>query len=330
MNGAPHALVADVGATRCRFALARAAPHGPQLRLLRCYEDSAFSGFEAALEAYLAEARAVPVTFAAACFAAAGPVAGDRVQLTNRDWGLDGATLSSRLGVPVAIANDFACAARGIQWLAPSDLSTLQPGEPEPRAPRVVIGAGTGLGVAYLVPAASDWIVIAGEGGHAGFAPQSEEQAALWRWLRAARGRVAAEDVLSGAGIAAIHGFLLGEPPGARAPQQAATVQHAAGHGDPVAARALDLFCEIYGAVAGDHALAVLALGGVYVAGGIAARILDRLRAGGFVRAFTAKGVHAAILRRVPVHVVVGGSPELLGAAAIALDLHQSPRGTAT
>jgi len=325
MTAGALALVADVGATRCRFALARAQAGGPQLQFARRYEDRAFAAFDAALAAYLAEARASlgAPALSAACFAAAGPVSEGRVRLTNRDWELDRAALAARLGVRVEIENDFACAARGIEWLAPSDLAVLQPGEPLARAPRVVIGAGTGLGVAYIAPAAAGWVVIAGEGGHAGFAPQSEEQAALWRWLRASRGRVTAEDVLSGAGLAAIHAFLLGRPPGPREPDAAAAVQQAAEAGDRVAARALDLFCEIYGAVAGDHALAVLARAGVYVAGGIARRILSWLHAGGFMRAFNDKGTHAPLARRMPVYAVINEHLELLGAAAIALDLCQ-------
>jgi glucokinase len=330
MTSGPLALVADVGATKCRFALARAQAGGPRLHFDRRYEDRAFAAFDAALQAYLAEARATlgALELSAACFAAAGPVSEGRVRLTNRDWELEAAALAARLGVRVRIENDFACAARGIEWLAEGDLAVLQPGEPLARAPRVVIGAGTGLGIAYTVPVDAGWVVIAGEGGHAGFAPRSEEQAALWRWLHAARGCVTAEDVLSGAGLAAIHAFLRGEPPGPREPEAAPAVQQAAEAGDRVAARALDLFCEIYGAVAGDHALAVLARGGVYVAGGIARRITARLGAGGFVRAFNDKGTHAALARRMPVYAVMNEHLELLGAAAIALDLRQhSPCG---
>jgi glucokinase len=331
MTAEPLALVADVGATKCRFALARARAGGPQLQFVRRYEDRAFAAFDAALQAYLAEARRSlgSLALSAACFAAAGPVSEGRVRLTNRDWELESRALAARLGVRIEIANDFACAARGIEWLAAADLVTLQPGEPEPHAPRAVIGAGTGLGVAYLVPAAAGWIVIAGEGGHIGFAPQSEEQAALWRWLRAARGRVAAEDVVSGAGLAAVHAFLLGRPPAPREPDAAGAVQQAAANGDPVAAQALDLFCEIYGAVAGDHALAVLARGGVYIAGGIAPRVLGRLASGGFVRAFNDKGSHVALAQRMPVYVVINEHLELLGAAAAALDLRQQPSGGA-
>lgn len=328
MTSEPLALVADVGATKCRFALARAQAGGPQLQLARRYEDRAFATFDGVLEAYLAEARASlgAVTLAGACFAAAGPVSEGRVRLTNRDWELDGAALTARLGTRVVIENDFACAAHGIDWLTADDLAVLQRGEPLACAPRAVIGAGTGLGVAYMVPVAAGWAVIAGEGGHAGFAPQSEEQVALWRWLRAARGRVSAEDVLSGAGLAAIHAFLLGRQAGS-CEADAAKVQQAADAGEQVAARALALFCEIYGAVAGDHALAVLARGGVYVAGGIARRILAWLRAGGFMRAFNDKGAHAPLARRMPVYAVISEQLELLGAAAVALDLRQHRRG---
>ncbi|MCX7960081.1 MAG: glucokinase [Burkholderiales bacterium] len=326
MTGERCALVADVGATKTHFALARLEGGAPRLAFVRRFEDRAYASFEAALAAYLAEARAALGTLAleGACFAAAGPVAERQVRLTNRDWVLDADALRAQLAAPVALENDFACAARGVEWLGAGDLVVLQPGEPLAAAPRVVIGAGTGLGVAYLAPSACGWIAIAGEGGHIGFAPQTDAQAALWRWLRAARARVACEDVLSGPGLAAIYAFLLGRPPGERGPE-AAAVEQAAEAGEPAAVRALELFCEIYGQGAGDHALAVLARGGVYVAGGIARRIVARLRAGGFVRAFADKGVHAALARRMPVYVVTNEHLELLGAAAIALDLRQRP-----
>jgi len=328
MGEGPTVLVADVGATKCRFALARSGPRGPELFAIRRQEDRDFASFEDALEAYLAGLRAergVP-SLSAAGFAAAGPVSDGRVRLTHRNWVLAPDALAARLGVPVAVDNDFACAARGLPWLATDELRTLQAGAPDPQAPKVVLGAGTGLGVAYLVPADARPLVIAGEGGHVGFSPQSEEQVALWRWLRATRARVEAEDVLCGAGLAAIHAFLLGRAPAPGDAAAATAVQRDAEAGDALACRALDLYCEIYGAVAGDHALAVLARGGVYVAGGIAPRIAGRLGAGGFVRAFNDKGVHAALAREFPVHLVKSERLELLGAAAIALDLHQTAR----
>ncbi len=316
-------LAADVGATKCWLALVPCEGPARALRWVRRYEDRAYAGFDDLAGDYLAQARASLGAFslAGAVLAAAGPVQGTRVRLTNRDWELDARALAPRLGAPRALlVNDFAAAARGTTLLGPEDLVTLQPGEPDPAAPCVVIGAGTGLGVAYIVGGK----VVAGEAGHMGFAPASDEQAALWAYLHAARGRVSAEDVLSGRGLARIYSFLLDKSLHSQAATDPAAVQHAAEAGDPTATRALDLFVEAYGAVAGDHAIALLARGGVFVAGGIAPRILDRLRSGRFVRAFNDKREHAPLAAGMPVHVVINERVALLGAAALALDLNQA------
>jgi glucokinase len=323
-------LAADVGATKCWLALLPVRGPASALKLVRRYQDRDYASFEALLDDYLRQARASlgPISLAGAVFAAAGPVSGERVRLTNRAWQLDSRALAARLGAARGtIVNDFAAAARGTLLLGPEDLETLQAGEPDPAAPRVVIGAGTGLGVAYLVRSGPRLEAIAGEAGHMGFSPANAEQAALWSYLHARRGRVSAEDVLSGPGLAAIHHFLGGGNDVSGKEVDPAAVQRAAEAGDPVASRALDLFVEIYGAVAGDHALALLARGGVYVAGGIAPRIRQRLRSGRFVSAFNDKREHARLAHRMPVHVVINDQLSLLGAATIALDLGQEDCG---
>jgi glucokinase len=323
-------LAADVGATKCWLALLPCAGSSPELRFARRYEDRDYASFEDVLDEYLAQARASlgALSLAGAVFAAAGPVCGARVRLTNRAWELDAAALAARLGTArAALVNDFAAAARGALLLGPRDVVTLQAGEPDPTAPRVVIGAGTGLGVAYLVRSGPRFEIIAGEAGHMGFSPASAEQAALWGYLHAGCGRVSAEDVLSGAGLGRIHAFLLGKPLPSGSDANASAVQQAAEAGDPAAARALDLFVEVYGAVAGDHALALLARGGVFVAGGMAPRMLERLRSGRFIRAFNDKREHAALAARMPVYVVINEQVALLGAAALALDLNQEASG---
>ena len=157
----------------------------------------------------------------------------------------------------------------------------LQRGEPLPHAARVVIGAGSGLGVAYALPQGKRYQVIAGEGGHAGFAPADDEQMRLWQTLHAQFGRVSVEHVVSGPGLVRIYEFLRATLPEApalnesvRAEGAAAISRHALEQNDPLACRALDLFIACYGAAAGDHALTVTARGGVYIAGGIAPKIL--------------------------------------------------------
>jgi len=228
----------------------------------------------------------------------------------------------------VRLLNDFEAGAHALDALGAADLETLQPGAPREGAPRLLIGAGTGLGVAFLVGRGNALRILPGEGGHAGFAPADELQEALCRHLRSLLGRVEIEHVVSGPGLARIYGFL--RDTGRHAQSAAATAALAAGDpaaaiaelalgtNDPLASAALDLFVACYGAAAGDYALAVLPRAGVYVAGGIAPRILSRLRAGGFVASFNAKGAFADAAHDCPVHVVTNARLGLLGAAAAA------------
>jgi glucokinase len=189
----------------------------------------------------------------------------------------------------------------------------------------VIIGAGSGLGVAYALPHGKRYQVVSGEGGHAGFAPADDEQMRLWQTLHAKFGRVSVEHIVSGPGLVRIYECLratLAESPAltesVRAEGAAAISRYAIEHGDPFAGRALDLFIACYGAAAGDHALTVTARGGVYIAGGIAPKIFSRLAAGGFMAAFNAKSAHAQMTGRMPVHLVTTERLGLLGAALIA------------
>lgn len=318
-------LAVDVGATKTLFALAEPAGSTVRLHAERRYEDDAFASFEAMAARYLDEVGGTAVQ--GVCIGAAGPVAAGRVRLTNRAWTLDAAMLAARFGWPrVAVVNDFAAAASGVAALGPQDVLTLQAGAPEPGGARVVLGAGSGLGVAYAIPAPSGWRVVAGEGGHAGFAPETARQARLAAYWRDRLGRVSAETLVSGPGIERLYAFeraVSEAPTGAldaalARGEGAAAITAAAAAGDALAGAALELFVECYGQIAGDHALAVMATGGVYVAGGIAPSLLSRLRAGGFLRGFGAKGPQAALMARFPVHVVTHPALGLLGAGLMA------------
>jgi glucokinase len=325
-------IAVDLGATKTLFALAERAGTTVRLHRERRYEDDAFATFEAMAARYLEEAGAAAVQ--GVCIGAAGPVAAGRVRLTNRDWTLDAGALAARFGwTRVAIVNDFAAAASGVSALGADDVETLQAGRPEADAARVVLGAGSGLGVAYALPEPNGWRVVAGEGGHAGFAPETARQARLAEHWRARAGRVSAEFLVSGPGIERIYAHersLCTAPASAldaaldaalARGEGAAAITAAAARGDPLAEAALDLFAECYGQVAGDHALAVMAAGGVYVAGGIAPKVLPHLRGGGFLRGFRAKGPQAALMERFPVHVVTHPALGLLGAGLIATRL---------
>lgn len=319
-------LVGDVGGTKTLLEIGILRDGLWQPAHAARYAAVDHPDLQSVLRHFLEECRSravLPDRIAGACFGVAGPVSGNCAQLTNLPWLVDGAAISVEFGIPhVRVANDFAAAASGVALLQASDLVVLQAGEPLPGAPRLVLGAGTGLGVAHLVLAGKHYQVIAGEGGHAGFAPATAAQGDLWHDLLGLQGRVIVEDVVSGPGLARIHRHLLsreGLPPAALSP--AAIVQGALVAGDPLCLRVLDLFIECYGGAARNLALAVLPRGGVYIAGGIAPRILARLVQGGFMAAFTAPGAHVEALRKMPVSVVTNHRLGVLGAVWMAAQM---------
>jgi len=305
-------LAGDIGGTKAFLALL----DGSRIRFERRYACCDFASFRAMLERFLGDARielGEEAEIKRACLGVAGPITGGRAKLTNLPWEIDVREL--HLG-EARLLNDFEASARGLDRLSPADLVTLQRGAPSEGAPRLLIGAGTGLGVAIVTGRGRDLRVLAGEGGHAGFAPADEIQDRLLRHLRASLGRVEVEHVVSGPGLARIYAFLRGAE--ARDADPARIAQAALEKGDALALSALDLFLACYGAAAGDYALAVLARGGVYIAGGIAPRLLERMRGGAFLEAFNAKGAFAEHARAFPVHVVVNERLGMLGAAAAA------------
>ncbi len=313
-------LAGDLGGTKTWLRLSCG---GEVLREQR-YDSAAFDGLIPMIADFLGDS--VPT---AACFGVAGPVRGATAQITNLPWRIDAGEIATRFAIPhVSLINDFQAVAYGIEALAAADLLTLQAGQPQPQGPRAVIGAGTGLGEGYLVWQGEHYQALPSEGSHADFAPADEIQAELWRWLAPRYGHVSWERVVSGPGLADIYGFLRerGELP--ESPQLAAALQsgdpsaaiseYALQHGDALAGAALDLFVAAYGAEAGNLALKILATGGLYVAGGIAPKIAERMQTGGFLRAFLAKGRFAGLLATIPVQVVLNPQVGLLGAERMA------------
>jgi glucokinase len=317
----------DIGGTKTLLALAE--PGGAP-RFERRYTSLEFPVFDTLLAAFLEEARAAgfDAPIQAAAFGVAGPVAGNRAQLTYLPWLMDGEEIARRFDIGrVSLVNDFAAAASGIASLSPEQVVTLQAGAPLPGAPRVALGAGTGLGVAFLTMQGEIWRVLPGEGGHMGFAPTDEEQAALWNELRAELGRVTAETVVSGPGLARIYRHVCrtaGQPAADEQKEPAAISAAALAGNDPLAARSVDIFLSCYGAFAGDLALAVLARGGVYICGGVAPKLLPLFQASGFLNAFNTKGCHAKLAATMPVHLVTEERLGLLGALRICLDPEDS------
>ena len=326
-------LAADVGGTKTLLALAEAVDGRIDLIHERRYDSGQYATFEAIVADFLARLTPTQRGVQRACFAVAGPVisaGGNEVaRVTNLAWRIDNRRLAEEFALPaVHLINDFQAVGYGIERLGDNDLVTLQAGRPRAEAPRVVLGAGTGLGTALLVWDGAHYRVLATEGGHVDFAPNGARQQRLLAWLAQRHGHVSIERLLSGPGLAAIYEFLCDEEPHRvnaelatrlRTQEAAAAVSDGAlVHGDGLANEALALFVAVYGAHAGNLALLTLPYGGVYVAGGIAPRILPRLTDGGFLAAFNDKGRMAHLTADTPVAVVINPKVGLLGAAQFA------------
>jgi glucokinase len=320
-------LAGDVGGTSTRLALFELDAAGPRPTVEARLASREFAGLEAAVAAFLAEH---PANLEAAGFGVAGPVVDGRVVTTNLPWGVDAAALAASIGLPrVTLLNDLTATAFGLAALEPSDLRTLQSGEPGATGTVAVIAAGTGLGEAALFWDGERHHPAPSEGGHADFAPRDPLEQELLTYLMARFGHVSYERIVSGPGLVNVYEFLRDS---GRFGESAAIAERLAS-GDPAAAiasaalaredrlceAALGLFTRVYGAEAGNLALKLLATGGVYVGGGIAPKILPALEAGPFLEAFLEKGRLRPLMERMPLHVILTGRAALLGAARAAL-----------
>ena len=280
-----------------------------------------------------------------ACFAIAGPVINNTAKLTNLAWFLDGERLQEDLGIArVSLINDFAAVGYGILGLTKEDLSTLQVGKPNPQAPIGIIGAGTGLGQGFLIKQGDTHQVFASEGGHSDFAPRTELEFQLLKYLMDKHDiqRVSVERVVSGLGIVAIYQFLRDRKIQRESPdiaevirsweeqagQKEKSVDPGAAIGtaalekrDRISEQTMQIFVEAYGAEAGNLALKLLPYGGLYIAGGIAPKILPLLKEGSFLLNFTQKGRMRSILTEIPVHIILNSQVGLIGAAISAARL---------
>ena len=331
-------LAGDVGGTKSNLGLFEREGEG--LRLVRAdkFHSPDFPGLAAVVHAFLGGGRAGTAEgrIEAACFGIPGPVTGNRASTPNLAWVVDGALLSADLGVErLALINDLVATAEGIPLLAADELATIQEGSGEATGNRVLLAAGTGLGMALLPRVGDRWVPVPSEGGHADYPARTEEEIDLLRHLRERFGRVSAERVLSGPGLFNLYGFLRdvrgmpetpqvrealgrGEEPGVVIGEAALA---AGAEGGGLCSRALDLFVAAYGALAGNLALLGTATGGVYLGGGIAPKILPRLKGGTFRQAFVAKGRFVPYLEKVPVRVILNDRAALLGAGRHAASL---------
>jgi glucokinase len=338
----------DVGGTKVNLGLFELGAGNPRLVSAASFASRDFAGLGEVAGAFLRQpaplAAAAGRPLAAACFGVAGPVIDNRASTPNLAWEIDGRALAEELGTPDArLINDLVATAAGLPMLAAGELAPLQTGVAEPGGTagpggrgagsgtgnQVLIAAGTGLGMALLPVVGGERVVVPSEGGHADYAPRNEDETALLLYLRRRFGEhVSAERVISGPGLGWIYEHLRDagyapESPTVRAvlaagdPARAIAAAALAG-GDRLCDRALDMFVAAYGAAAGNLALIGTAVGGVYIGGGIAPKILPRLAGGLFVRAFRDKGRFAGYLESIPIQVVLNDRAAMLGAARCA------------
>jgi glucokinase len=323
-------LAGDVGGTKTALALYDVGGRGLAPLRDATLPSRDFASLEAAIERFLAADLRSPA-IEAVCLGVAGPVIEGRCVATNLPWVIDERVLAGAIPARrVRLLNDLEVAAHGVLALPESELRTLQVGVPR-SGHMVLIAAGTGLGEALVVQDGERRIVIASEGGHADFAPRGDLEEDLLRFLRKEFGRVSVERILSGPGLYNVYRFLRDTGWAKESPEVAARMragdpsavvsEMALAGRDELCGKALDVFVSVYGAEAGNLALKVMALGGVFVGGGIAPRILPRLTAGPFVAAFRDKGRLAGLMEAIPIRVALDTRAPLLGAAKVAAEL---------
>jgi len=337
-------LAGDIGGTNSRLAIydvPATGLRGVKPIFEQTYPSAAHPSLDVIAEKFLTAAAGAVGARAgvdSGCFGIAGPIEHNICRATNLPWVVDGNALAQKLGIArVVLVNDFHAAALGVTAVEAHELVALGGDVRVAQGPMAVLGAGTGLGQAFLLWSAAQnrYQVVPSEGGHVDVAARTPLEHGLVAFLTGKYGRVSCERVLSGRGLVDAFKFLSEEPAcrGLIRPETAAALaaagndpaaeisQRAIAGTDPLCEMALALFCSVLGAVAGNLGLMVLATGGVYVAGGIAPRILPFLQRGGFREAFDRKGRLHTLVERIPAYVVTHAQPGLLGAALVASDL---------
>jgi glucokinase len=333
-------LAGDIGGTKTRLALFEAGSGRLRPVAEESFPSKEYPDLDPIVEAFLSARRALSSRRTTsgsryvfrgrgverACFGIAGPVVDGRSVTTNLPWVVDARRLRDDLGIPaVDLINDLEANAYGIGALDPDDFAVLGGGAPGTSGNAAIIAAGTGLGEAGLFWDGRRHRPFACEGGHATFAPGDDLQDELLAYLKRSYDHVSWERVLSGPGLLAVYSFLRDSGRGEEPPwlleemrqnDPAAVIGRAAMQGrSALCVQAVDLFVSLYGAEAGNLALKMMAVGGLYVGGGIAPKILDRLKGKGFMEAFLAKGRMRPLLERMPVRVILNDRAALLGAA---------------
>ena len=313
MTAEPH-LVADIGGTNARFALADARG---RISEMRSYRSKEFASLEGAADAYFSSMNVRPRK---ACFAAAGPVTDPVIEFTNSPWVLDVAAMRARFGfAEFLVVNDFKALAAGVSELAPSDFAEVKAGTAESSAPMLVIGPGTGFGQALIAPMKTGGrTIIPTEGGHVGFAPRDEDEMAILRFIARDHSRVSLERVVSGGGIVNIYRSLCARDGLQAQFDEGKKVTDAALAGsDAIAQEAITVFCALLGAAAGDAVLATGARGGVVLGGGILPKIKETFLKSRFIERFCDKGRMRDYMEAVPVRLILHDGAALIGASVL-------------
>ena len=327
-------LASDIGGTKTLLRLAEVAEGKVSVLFEQRYASADYPEFLPLVQAFLADVPAqAKANITGACFGVAGPVKGRTANTTHLPWQLDADQLEQILNIPhVQLINDFQAVGYGIEVLPPQDIVTLQAGQPPVHGTRAVIGAGTGLGHGILVWQDTHYAVLPSEGGHADFAPNDIEQRALLAHIQSHTKHATWETVLSGKGLVNIYNYLATKHPTSgseftakleEAADKAALIsEYGLAEKDDVAKQAVDLFVAVYGSQTANFALNVMATGGIYVAGGIAPKMIQAIQSGGFMRAFLNKYAGMQhVLTAIPVKVVLNAEVGLLGCCAVAARL---------
>jgi glucokinase len=323
-------IAGDIGGTKTNVALFET--RGRELGRIVVQQSFPSGGYDS-LEAILADFVAAhrPDAITGACFGVAGPVVRGRVEATNLAWKVSDESLARSLNLPsVHLINDLEATAFGLDELSAEQLYTLNEGEADPSGHRALMATGTGLGMAGLFNDGLRFVPMPSEGGHMDFAPRNEREFEMLSYLyEKVGGRVSYERVLSGLGLFNIYSFLRDRGHG----EEPAWLAEEIERGDPtavvsraglegrcdLAATTLQMFVEIYGAMAGNLALLLKSTGGLYVGGGIAPKILDKLKDGSFMRNYGDKGRMSGLVMSIPVRVILDDKTALYGAGRRAL-----------
>jgi glucokinase len=316
-------LAGDVGGTKCNLALFAEKDGKLEFVFRERFASKEFAQFDLIIREF--SRRAAPYLggdkIRAAGFGVAGPVINNRIHATNLPWIVDADTLAGEVGVKsVVLVNDLGATGHSLQHLPPEDFCVLNVGSPLAGASRALLAAGTGLGEGILFWDGNRYKVVPSEGGHSDFSPRTDQQIELLKFMRHRYPQVSWELILSGRGFRTLHEFIapsvkhpiFEDPDADPAPF---ITKSGLDRSCPVCVETLDLWTNIYGAEAGNLALKVLALGGVYVAGGIAVKILPKMKDGAFFNAFKDKWHFENMLINVPVSIVLNESAPLIGAA---------------